>query len=314
MTLDYHTLRNMDLNLLVVLDVLLSEASVTKASQKLGLTQSAVSHALARLRSTFNDKLLVRVGSEMQPTPRAESLKKDLRRLLSSLRRFMDEEDDFTPGECTRTFSLGLPDHMFSILAPLILRFGTEAPKAHLRLHNADYSQLGEVRSNEVGLTITPMALRLPNALSREPLHNFTWGVFMRKDHPATKNWNLDSWAAFPHIKIGTERTAVDAIDRKMEEMGYRRKVDITVSSFSMVLPILSRTDYLFTSFRDLFRPIQDAYPVEERPVPFDMKEISFGLVWSSHLDKDPAKIWFQNLLVAAFQECLRDPIDHVDD
>ena len=102
--MDYRTLRNIDLNLLIVLDVLLQERSVTTAAKKLGRTQSAVSHALSRLRTTFDDKLLVRVGGNMEPTPRAKNLQQDLQRLLSSLRRFMDDTDEFSPKESTRTF------------------------------------------------------------------------------------------------------------------------------------------------------------------------------------------------------------------
>ena len=115
----------------------------------------------------------------------------------------------------------------------------------------------------------------------------------------------LSMFSAYPHVKIATARSSVDALDRKMEELGHKRKVAMSISSFSMALPILSCTNFLFTSLLELTQPLLEVHQLTQRSLPFEMKEISFGLVWSSHLDKDPAKDWFQNIVTAAVQDLL---------
>ena len=300
--MDYRTLRNMDLNLLVVLDVLLDEASVTKASKRLGLTQSAASHALARLRSTFDDPLLVRVGAKMCPTPRAEMLRKDLRRLLSSVRRFMDDSDTFDAKTTTGKFSLRVQDSMTPLLGMVSQRFLSEAPKAEFLVELANYSKIGDASTNETAITIVPMSLQLQPGITRIPLGDLKWTVLMRKDHPAAANWDLASWAKWPHIRVGANRSTSDYIDKKAEEKGVSRKVNTMVSHFMMALPIIQTSDLLFTSYLQCEQELLEAFSLTSHPCPVALKSIPIGLAWASHLDKSPARTWFFNILQSAFQ------------
>ena len=300
--MDYRTLRNMDLNLLVVLDVLLDEASVTKASKRLGLTQSAASHALARLRSTFDDPLLVRVGTKMCPTPRAEMLRKDLRRLLSSVRRFMDDSDTFDAKTTTGKFSLRIQDSMLPLLGMVSQRVLSEAPQAELVVELANYAKIGETATNETAITIVPMSLQLPPGITRIPLGELKWSVLMRENHPAADDWNMNSWAKWSHVRVGANRSAGDYVDKKAQEEGVRRKVNTTVSHFMMALPIIQTSDLLFTSYLQCDTAFLNSYGLIQRPCPLALHSIPIGLAWSSNLDKAPARIWFFNILQSAFQ------------
>src|SRR5262245_14541551 len=118
---------SVDLNLLAVLDALLDLRSVTAAARRLGLTQSTVSHALARLRALFGDPLLVRVGRGMAPTPRAEAIAPALRRALADVRRLVRHEERFDPATTTRAFSVVCPDLLAAFLPDLLGRLAREA-------------------------------------------------------------------------------------------------------------------------------------------------------------------------------------------
>ncbi len=121
-------LKQMDLNLLIVLDVLLQERSVTRTAGLLHLTPSAVSHALKRLRDLFSDELLVRDGRRMRPTVRAEGLAETLPRVLQQLERTIAGPEPFRPGTSTRTFRLAAPDFIAPLVPSLLQEVGNAAP------------------------------------------------------------------------------------------------------------------------------------------------------------------------------------------
>ncbi len=296
----------MDLNLLVVLDVLLDEANVTRASKRLGMSQSATSHALARLRSTFDDPLLVRSGSEMRPTPRAETLRKDLRHLLSSVRRFMDETDSFDPGQSEKVFSLGILDNMLGLLGPIASLIEEKAPKAELNIKTADYNRISDVSSKEVSIVIAPMSLDIRGSYSHVRLGELSWGVLMRKGHPAFTDWGVEQWTRFPHLRVATNRNAPDLVKQTAEKLGLTQKFGATVSSFGMAAPILTATNMIFTTFREPCLSQLQEHNLQLLEAPIPLKPISFGLFWSPHLDKDPACKWFQDLIVGVFREVMQ--------
>src|SRR5215210_126556 len=139
MAIDHVNLSRVDLNLLVALDALLAERSVTRAAARVGLGQSAMSHNLARLRTLFGDELLTRGPEGMRPTPRALALAEPVRAALSQIQGLLSRGEAFDPRTADRTFRLGLPDSTEVLLVPALLAHLCEAaPGIHLRLHNID--------------------------------------------------------------------------------------------------------------------------------------------------------------------------------
>lgn len=296
--MDYRTLRNIDLNLLIVLDVLLQERSVTIAAKKLGRTQSAVSHALSRLRSTFEDKLLVRVGGSMEPTPRAKNLQKDLQRLLGSLRRFMDDTDQFSPKESTRTFVLALPDNLSPILGPLLMRFEHEAPQASILVQTVDSSLLVDMGKG-INIRILPTHISLPIGLQRSDLGACQWKTFVRKDHPILEHWDLDSWLQHPHIRFIDFDKTRDGLESTVQELGKKRTFKATVDSFAMGLSMIEHSNCLFTCLsagEETLNP-----NIIARTIPFEVQEVHYGMVFSEALEQDSAKKWFEELIRVSF-------------
>lgn len=143
MAIDHINLSRLDLNLLVALDALLAERSVTRAAARVGLGQSAMSHNLARLRALFGDELLTRAPEGMRPTPRALALFDPVRVALSQIQALVSRDEAFDPRTAERTFRVGLPDSVEVLAVPALLAHLCEAaPGIHLRLHTVDPSRL----------------------------------------------------------------------------------------------------------------------------------------------------------------------------
>ena len=296
--MDYRTLRNIDLNLLIVLDVLLQERSVTTAAKKLGRTQSAVSHALSRLRTTFDDKLLVRVGGNMEPTPRAKNLQKDLQRLLSSLRRFMDDTDEFSPKESTRTFILTLPDNLSPILGPLLMRFEHEAPKASILVQKLDSSLLVDMGKG-INIRVLPDHITIPSGLNRSALGQCQWRTYMRKDHPLLENWSLDAWLKYSHIRFIDVDKKTDGLEATLQSLGEKRTFKATVDSLSMGLAMIEHSNCLFSI---LSSGEESLHPnIVSRSIPFDSDSVGYSMISSEALEQDSAKKWFEELIRVSF-------------
>lgn len=296
--MDYRTLRNIDLNLLIVLDVLLQERSVTTAAKKLGRTQSAVSHALSRLRTTFDDKLLVRVGGNMEPTPRAKNLQKDLQRLLSSLRRFMDDTDEFSPKESTRTFILTLPDNLSSILGPLLMRFEHEAPKASILVQKLDSSLLVDMGKG-INIRVLPDHISIPSGLNRSLLGQCHWRTYIRKDHPLLEDCNLNTWLKYPHIRFLDVDKKADGLEAALQALGEKRSFKASVDSLSMGLAMTEHSNCLF-SF--LSSGEESPHPnIVSVPVPFESTSVGYSMISSEALEQDSAKKWFEELIRVSF-------------
>lgn len=298
--MDYRTLRNIDLNLLIVLDVLLQERSVTIAAKKLGRTQSAVSHALSRLRNTFEDKLLVRVGGNMEPTPRAKNLQKDLQRLLSSLRRFMDDTDQFSPKESTRTFVLALPDNLSPILGPLLMRFEHEAPKASILVQKVDSSLLVDMGKG-INIRVLPTHISLPSGLNRSFLGSCQWKTFIRKDHPLLEDWSFETWLQYPHIRFIDFDKKTDGLEKHIQALGKNRTFKATVDSFAMGLSMIEHSNCLFTCLsagEETLNP-----NILAKTIPFEVKQVDYGMIFSEALEQDSAKKWFEELIRVSFPD-----------
>ena len=143
MAIDHAHLARLDLNLLVALDALLTERSVTRAAARVGLGQSAMSHNLARLRALFGDELLRRAPDGMRPTPRALALVDPVRVALSQIQALVSQADAFDPRTAERTFRIGMPDSVEVLLGPsLLAHLRTAAPSVRLRLHTIDSLQV----------------------------------------------------------------------------------------------------------------------------------------------------------------------------
>ncbi len=297
---DYRTLRNIDLNLLIVLDVLLQERSVSLTAKKIGRTPSAVSHALSRLRDTFDDKILVRVGTTMEPTPRALKLQSDLKRLLSSLRRFMDDTDHFDPRDSTRAFALELPDNLSPMLSGLLMRFEHEAPNASLQIIKQGNAPIVD-QGRGIKLRILPQRSECPIGHSVSELGICRWRTFARADHPVFELWSTSGWLGCSHIRYLDSVLKTDDLEVYLTREQLKRSVKASVDSFAMGLSMIEHSDCLLTCLSVSDIPVSKS--IHSSPVPFVLEPVEYVLAWSQTLDQDSAKIWFEGLVRSSFPQ-----------
>jgi DNA-binding transcriptional LysR family regulator len=293
-------LRQLDLNLLVVLDVLLRERSVTRAAQHLHLTPSAVSHALKRLRAQFDDELLIRDGRRMRPTVRAEGLAETLPRALGHLARTLAESEPFQATTSTRTFRLAAPDFIAPLLPLLLHEVGRSAPGVRVELAPFSRTAVRELTEGRHDALIAPSAIQ-NEGLRSEPLGSWSWGVFGRAGHPAFADWSVEAWAAHPHLQI---RTSVlrgkGPIDQKVAKLGIQRVVGAVVPHFSMAGPILAQTDLLLTVPSMILGSAAAAYGLDRREVPFEIHPMPLSLFRSAAEGDEPGVRWFLDRVAVA--------------
>ena len=174
-------LRRVDLNLLVVFEVLMAERSVTRAAERLGRTQSAISHSLARLREQVGDPLLVKVGGRMSPSPFAERLADEVRPILRSIQRVLVPPVAFDPATSTRVFRVALPDLTPSLFPLLAERVRREAPSAAIEWVARDEAMWPALVEGQVDVALVPSASALPEGLDRMEVGSFKWACFARR-------------------------------------------------------------------------------------------------------------------------------------
>jgi len=293
-------LRNVDLNLLVVLDVLLEQRSVTRAADQLHLTPSAVSHALKRLREVFGDELLVRDGRRMRPTVRGEGLAQTLPRVLEQVALTLAEPESFEPATSTRTFRLAAPDFIASLVPHLLHDVGHLAPGVRVELAPFTAAAAHELAEGRCDALIAPTAIK-NEALRSQPLGSWRWGVYGRAGHPAFDDWSQQAWASYPHLQIRTRAIREDGpIDRRAADLGLRRVVGAVIPHFTMAPSILAETDLLLTVPSMILSSAVIAYGLERRDVPFELRDMGLSLFRSATMGDEPGVRWFLERVTAA--------------
>ncbi|WP_094463465.1 LysR family transcriptional regulator [Pannonibacter phragmitetus] len=239
-------LRSIDLNLLVILDALLDEAHVSRAAQRLNLSQPAVSSALQRCRHLFGDELLDRGKGGMQRTLRGDALRAPLKSVLAGVLDLL-APGDIPLRDVERTVRITTADHPAAMMTgPLLEALRQSAPGVTAIIqpwHGSD-AAIAALMNGDADLAIS-VFMSEPEDIMRVTLLQETYVVAMRKGHPAEGQLDLDTWLAWPHVTVsgrGDQRTPVDA---QLAAMGRSRRVGLVVPTFQLVPDLLTRTDFL---------------------------------------------------------------------
>ncbi len=291
-----------DLNLLVVLDVLLREQSVTRAAQQLHRTPSAISHSLNRLRGQLGDELLVRDGRRMRRTVRGDGLAETLPRVLEQLVHTLAGPEPFDAADSTRTFRLAAPDFVAPLVPRLLREVGEVAPTVRIELAPFGPGAIRDVAEGRYDGLIAPSAIH-NEALRSTPLGTWPWAVYGRAGHPAFSRWSLEKWSTYPHLQVRTSVLRGEGpIERTASERGIQRRVGAVVPHFSLAAPVLAQTDLLLTVPRMAMGHAADAYALEHRKVPFELAPVQLSLFRSATTGDEPGVRWFLDQVAAASQ------------
>jgi DNA-binding transcriptional LysR family regulator len=311
MGIDAVNLSRIDLNLLVHLDALLNERSVTRAASRVGIGQSAMSHNLARLRQLFGDELLTRGSDGMRLTPRAATLLEPVRTMLAQAEALVSREQAFDPATAVRTFRFGLSDSMEVLIMPALLaRMREVAPGIHLRLTSFDASRLlDELDADEVDLAIGyDLMLQGQFHHKRRKLFTETWlCMFNAEKTGITPPISLDDYLRIPHVvtSLRPGHSAPGIVDRALDKLGLRRSVALTTSRFLTTPSLVARAPVLVTMQARLARRFaaELGLSLSPLPLPVDLGEITMSLLWHTSYDHDPAHTWLRELVTGLAAE-----------
>jgi DNA-binding transcriptional LysR family regulator len=239
-------LRSIDLNLLVILDVLLDEAHVSRAARRLNLSQPAVSAALQRCRHLLGDELLDRGRGTMHRTPRAEALRDPLKSLLAGVQDLIEPAE--VPlaelQQVVRITAADLPTAM--IAGSLVEDLARTAPQVSVVFqpwHGAE-AAASALRNGDADLAISVFD-RVDDEIERLTVLDETYVVAMRRDHPAAEGFDLDAWLAWPHVVVSGQGEMRTPLDAQLAAIGRHRRVGLVVPSFQLVPDLLARTSLL---------------------------------------------------------------------
>ena len=292
-------LSSIDMNLLVILRALLSERHVTRAAARVGLSQSATSHALSRLRELFQDPLLVRSGRSLTLTPRAARLLPALERGLGDLASAVADEPDFDPSTVRRTFTIGMVDYLQAlIMGPLLRQLAARAPGIDLTV--VVFPGLaGLAESGAIDLAITVFGTET-RGLLHETLFSEGFVCMMRRDHPERKQpMTLEKYLAQRHVVVAPSGTPGSLVDSVLAEQGYERRIALRVTNFLIAPVVVCQTDFINTMPARLARQLAKTYPLRLFAPPFDLPEFDYGMFWHPRVEHDPAQRWLREFVAA---------------
>ena len=297
-------LSKIDLNLFVVFDAIYTEGNLTRAGQIIGITQPAVSNALARLREAFNDSLFIRSAQGMVPTPVAQNIIVPVRQALSMLRTSMQESDSFVPARSEKKFRINLQDVVSSFLTPhLLCKLGKEAAKVCLDIDGPTNKDIASAfTTGQLDLAIDSTVNPHPQ-LKRTKLAESHYVCLVRKDHPITQlNFTLDSYVRFSHVNlIGFE--GLGAVDNTLGKMGIQRRMALSLPHSTVAPNVIAATDLALT-LPAIFAKDLDLKQLE---VPFKVEPFELYLYWHETSHNDPANQWMRDQIISVFHNQLSD-------
>jgi len=298
-----------DLNLLVYLDVLLREGSVTKAANQLGITQPAMSNGLKRLRDLFSDPILVRTSEGMTPTSRALELQPVIRDVLRKLESAVQPTLAFEPENSSRTFRIMTSDYAEStLIIELIGKLSTLAPNITLDLITPSDVTFHDVEHGRVDMAINQFD-ELPLSFHQKLLWNDSFSCVLSKTHPLVNKFDLDSYLSAQHIwvsktgygvGVGIDPSEVQKlgwVDAELIKLGRQRNIQVFTRHYYAALQLAKSQHLIATLPTKAALTIADDPNVIIKAPPFDIPPIALKMAWSALLHHDPGHIWLRRLI-----------------
>lgn len=296
-------LRRADLNLLVTFEALMNERHVGRAADRLHVSQSAVSHALGRLRELFDDPLFIRHPRGIEPTKRSLALYPAIGDILHRARSLLAPEQPFSPEQSHR-FIIGQTDGSIPILVTLMERLRAQAPNIELHARWMDAAGvIPALDRQEVDLAFAVMPpARLPARVARTALLRTHHVCIARRDHPAVRKppRSVDEFAALPHLAISPHGSAISRVDGLLADIGVRRNTVLTVPHFLAAPLIVAKTDLVAVVDESVYRLFVNHRKLGVIAIPASLQSITIDLLMASARLDDPALAWLREQCAAA--------------
>jgi DNA-binding transcriptional LysR family regulator len=302
--INFMNVQALDLNLLRVFDAVLRDRSVTSAAKHLGLTQPAVSNALARLRAQFEDMLFVRTPTGMDATPFARELSEPVRQALALLESAMAHGPGFDPATSTRAFRFYMSDlGQIEFLPPLVERAQRVAPGVRLEAVSLEVEDIGDALAAGALDLAVGFLPGLGPPVRRQPLFRDPYVCLMRADHPdiggkLTKKQFLAASHALVSYKGGHR-----VIEEALERAGLARKIALRVPHFTVVPMVLERSDLILILPAKVARVYERQGRFKFLPLPVPIPPADVAAHWHERFERDPGNRWLREMIMELFTE-----------
>ncbi|HHQ4767547.1 TPA: LysR family transcriptional regulator [Aeromonas veronii] len=308
-------LHQLDLNLLLAFDALMTQGSVTRAAEALFISQPAMSHSLNRLRTFLGDPLLVRTPQGMLPTPRAQRLHLGVQQALRLLEQQLSEEEEFEPSQSKRRFVLCTTDYVECVLIPpLIQRLRRLAPGVTVEIRILrDTLPEAELASGEIDLVLGfDEYMQVPGYLGKETWLTEPLAGLVRADLPIAKSapagaegdpsqWQeritLQQLIAMPHVFHSPLGTSEASLDRYLKSQGFSRTISVNSQSYMSAAAIVSQSDHLLVLPSMVAELLATHWPLKSLPLPDDVPDYHLNCVWHPVHAQQPALVWLKDLM-----------------
>ncbi|KAF0812285.1 PCP degradation transcriptional activation protein [Andreprevotia sp. IGB-42] len=298
-------LSQIDFNLLLVLDQLLRHGSVTAAADAAGVTQSAMSRSLARLRAIFNDPLFVRSGNRMVPTARTEGLRAPLKQVLGQINAMLAPVA-FNPQQACGHFRLAVTSNAIcSLLPEALIRLEQQAPGLTLEVSGWNPSTLQDIGDNGADLAFGVAPAAPPGVFQRLVFRD-EFACAVRQGHPLLEHGGLTfaNYCSWPHAELSMGSDMRGRIDDALAASGRQRRVGLLTPQFWVALEVVSRTDLIITAPAHLLSHYQPHMGFVILPAPgIRLPALSYSLFWHARHQHDLRHAWIRRSLCELFRE-----------
>ncbi len=302
-------LRRIDLNLLIVLDAILAERNITRAADRLHLSQPALSHALARLRIALNDPIVTRQQGIMVPSPKALRLQEPLRKQLEQLESMLTGLDVFDSATLTDVLYVGASDYAEFLLMPAVVEQAqTLAPRLCLITRSvpsvSQYLSAGKV-DMAIVFSDAPIA-----DLHQATLVTDRLVCLMAADRPAApRELTLESYLAGRHVQVSLRGVLEGAPDKALAARGLMRTVGFATPHFLAAASMVARTDLIMTIPFCVAQRLASQMPLRILELPIEHPQVELRLVWHPRTDGDAGRAWVRGLIMAAAETLRASPL-----
>ena len=293
-------IKDTDLNLFIAFDVIYTEKNLTKSGQVLGITQPAVSNALARLRDLFNDELFIRTSRGMIPTPVANQLIGDIRNALSLIQNTISVSEKFDPSTAEMTFKISIGDTSEYRLLPLLIKQLAEiAPKVKVETYlTARKDAPRELASGAIDFSIDP-PLQSDQHLKHEKIYQEDYVMIVREDDPILKKQKItiEDYLDLSHIHISNRKTGMGHVDMTLYKLGLTRDIYLRAQHFLVAPYIVEQSDMAITTTKGFAVDRNLAW----RELPFDIDPLVLHLYWHENNDNESSSKWMRDLMLKTY-------------
>lgn len=288
-----------DLNLYRVLKSIFEEGSITAAAHRLHITQPAVSHALSRLRQSYQDELFTRQGRKMVATSLVYAMMPKIERALSLLDETLETQTQFDIQQHSQTMHIGCRDVLESLFLPRLMQdLSQNTPNIRLHSRHVPMTNIEKVLADGELDVVLDVLIPIGEHIARQQIIAEKFVLVCRKDHPILEqSITLASYLSFPHTRVTLKDADVDLLDMALAKHGAARKIVLRCEHFFAAVGAVEQSDLIITMPLTFALSLRNKMSIEIHNLPFEVPELAIYMYWHKNNTVNPVNRWFREKL-----------------